>query len=665
MMKAYTKYIALLTGALMVWSCGGGSGSGESETLLNLKPSLSELSGASATESSFASNDVMGVYIVPSTSTTESPQATDKVFNKPYTYNGASWTTTGVSEWPDGDDGLSCSIYAYAPYAAGSAFFTHSFTCATDQSTTASLHQSDFVYGSTKASKSNTSVPITMNHAFAVVTINVAYGTGISDILSTVKMDAVTGANINLKTGDVTTSGSAMTISLCKLDTPTSGNDKSYECIIPAQNIDNNTCLTLKYNDGTTANVALTQNIEKGKHYSVNLSVIGKQEVLVRGITISKWDAEVSLTGGTVNYAHDYNTGDVITYMKNRTDNPVTIVVIPEGFTSKQLTYGGLFEQKATAAMDFFFNVEPYKTYKKYFNVYFIAAVSNEQGSDSIATDATHPAHLHDTYFDSGWEWDDNYNMTANDTKIFSFVTKYCPDIVNGKTTINKVAVFMIINDGRYGGITWTYADGKAFAMCPMTAGDLTWSGKNPSVTGYSKGDWRNTLLHEGGGHCFAKLTDEYWYDDSKTNTEKTISSHSWTVPMGLNVTADISDASTTYYWKFMVGTGTGKFSKEGAWEGADGYGKGMWRPENISCMIDNRRYFNAWSRYLIVKRIRDLAGETYTTDSFYTDFLAKDVNYDEILDSSSKSVIRRSAFTRTANMKLYPLLPHPILIDK
>lgn len=48
----------------------------------------------------------------------------------------------------------------------------------------------------------------------------------------------------------------------------------------------------------------------------------------------------------------------------------------------------------------------------------------------------------------------------------------------------------------------------------------------------------------------------------------------------------------------------------------------GMWRSEYMSCMIDNREYFNSQSRYLIVKRIMDMCGEEFTFEKF----LAKDI---------------------------------------
>lgn len=493
-----------------------------------------------------------------------------------------------------------------------------------------------------------------MGHLLSTISLNIKYGTNIDDIVSSVTINASNQSTININSGTVNTSSSVTNVTMALLGKATEGYEKTYSCILPAQTL-NGKAITFHFTDGTSKTMELSWTLSKNSRLTINTSIIGSKEISITGVNITPW-VSVSIANGQVNkIIPSYKTGDVITYLKNRETNPVTIVVIPEGFTASQLTYNGLFEQKARAAMDFLFNVEPYKTYKKYFNVYFIAAISNEQGADSIATTG-YPAHLHDTYFDAEWEWDGHYSMKANSTTIFNFVTQYCPDIVKGNTDINKVAVFMIINDARYGGMTWTWSTGKSYAMCPLTKGNLTWSGKQPSVTGYSRGDWRNTLVHEGGGHCFGKLGDEYY--GTSTYTGKTISSQSWLVPMGLNLTADTTSTSTTFRWKYMIGTGTGKFPKEGLYEGGGGsYSKGIWRPEIISCMIDNRKYYNAWSRYLIANRIVAMAGETLS----YEQFLAKDVNYDEILDGSGSST---SIFTRANNEKIYPPLPSPVLIE-
>lgn len=67
--------------------------------------------------------------------------------------------------------------------------------------------------------------------------------------------------------------------------------------------------------------------------------------------------------------------------------------------------------------------------------------------------------------------------------------------------------------------------------------------------------------------------------------------------------------------------------------------------------MIDNRFYFNAPSRELIVKRIKSLAGETYS----WNEFLAKDVNVD-----NTPAVTGIQA----ASIQIMPPTAPPMLID-
>lgn len=71
------------------------------------------------------------------------------------------------------------------------------------------------------------------------------------------------------------------------------------------------------------------------------------------------------------------------------------------------------------------------------------------------------------------------------------------------------------------------------------------------------------------------------------------------------------------------------KFPKVGKFEGGGLYAYGIYRSEKNSCMTDNRRYFNAYSRYLIAQRIMTLAKEIFNYDLW----LEKDVNYDEEID--------------------------------
>ena len=81
--------------------------------------------------------------------------------------------------------------------------------------------------------------------------------------------------------------------------------------------------------------------------------------------------------------------------------------------------------------------------------------------------------------------------------EIFDFVSSTCPDIIENKTSIDKVPVFLLVNDSRYGGICWIWNNGLSYAIIPLTEGNLQWSG-NSSI-GISTGDWKYVFVLEGG----------------------------------------------------------------------------------------------------------------------------------------------------------------------
>ena len=242
---------------------------------------------------------------------------------------------------------------------------------------------------------------------------------------------------------------------------------------------------------------------------------------------------------------------------------PVTIAVIPDGFTAAEMPK---YEMLANAAMNTLFNVEPFKSYKNYFNVYILKVASNESGAN-VTDGSKNVIEAHDCYFGSGWGASSYGDMQAGYGKgpggtnqfhdiVFDFVTANCPDItsIGGSTvyhTIDEVPVLMIINDTRYGGINVTYSSGRAYCLAPYTysGGGLSWSypgqeavsDVNPSTyystkesptyytaikaayqnttseryteVGSNSGNWLNTMVHEFGGHCFSRLADEYWYE--------------------------------------------------------------------------------------------------------------------------------------------------------
>jgi len=83
-----------------------------------------------------------------------------------------------------------------------------------------------------------------------------------------------------------------------------------------------------------------------------------------------------------------------------------------------------------------------------------------------------------------------------------------------------------------------------------------------------------------------------------------------------------------------------------GTYEGGYFFSQGVWRSEENSCMNNNVAYFSAISRELMVKRILETAGETFTWEKF----VAKD-KYEPV----SKSPLR-------AAKQFVPLAP-PVFV--
>ncbi|MBR4381847.1 MAG: hypothetical protein IKP48_11415 [Bacteroidaceae bacterium] len=360
---------------------------------------------------------------------------------------------------------------------------------------------------------------------------------------------------------------------------------------------------------------------EMPKGFTLSMFNDEGKEYTLSGLNAANLHPSEMLNLGTIQVdSDDYTNGWAMQYSVNNSNHPVSWVVIPEGFTRDQLAD---YHSRATEMLDFIFDVEPFNQYQSYFNIHILDAVSEEEGADVTDTGS-----YVNTFFDAGWALNSFNNMKANSQRVFSFVEAHNPDILSRKVSIDETGIIMLINDSRYAGISFYWSYGKSYAMVPVTqrsdGSNLKWSGNGSSkVT--CEGTWLNTALHEAGGHMFGRLADEYI--GSATYTGKTIPGHNLPVPYGLNVTAD---KENNLLWSdFIPNTQgimqTGKFLHVGTYEGGYGaYGKGIWRSEEVSCMDDNRPYFSAWQRYLIAKRIHDLAQEPFT----YDDFIANDNQY-------------------------------------
>lgn len=279
-------------------------------------------------------------------------------------------------------------------------------------------------------------------------------------------------------------------------------------------------------------------------------------------------------------------------------DGGANIVLMGDGFTLEDLSVGGRYDSIMRQAAQYFFSIEPYTSYRHFFNVYMVAAVSMQSGVGVRGVKQV------DNRF--GTRFGSGTSISCNDDLCLEYARK-----VPGLDVQSPVLVIVVLNSTEYYGTTYMYADGNAIALCPMSA--------RPSPD-----DFEGLIHHEAGGHGFGFLCDEYVYYYNTQMPENRKSELRRWQDRGFYGNLDFTDDLSSIAWSCFVGMD--KYRQVGAFEGGYEYGKGVWRPEKNSCMNDNVPYYNAQSRYLIVNRIMTLSGRYCSVYDFMETDCAADV---------------------------------------
>lgn len=315
-------------------------------------------------------------------------------------------------------------------------------------------------------------------------------------------------------------------------------------------------------------------------------------------------------------YDYEYGDGDVITNQTAKVGKGVNLVFMGDCFDAKDIAEGN-YLSGVNEAITHFFNVEPYNTYKDYFNVYTVVGLSPDSGMGTVNT-------IREAKFGSQYAVSSKIEPTA--ATCFEYAAKTATVSADN---ICQTLIVLVENTSDYGGITWMYGDGSAIAVCPMSADAYPY-------------DFRGIVQHEAGGHGFGKLADEYIYHNAFvqtctcnccSHTDEFLKSKSYGWYDNLALTGNMSAVP----WSHMIFDE--KYSNTvDIYEGGFFHSRGVFRSESNSCMNNNIPYFSAISRESIVKRIMKYAGETYS----YEDFKAKDkglMTTDSGTDAATSSI--------------------------
>lgn len=580
-----------------------------------------------------------------------SPNCYEEGYIQTATFDGNIWNADCASvfqpnlvEWEEIENlkwkaqGDNFEIYAYTPDVKQAlAWPVYNGHVSLSQDSIADFRSSDFLLGRVVTKKTNNYVSIPMEHKLAMLSVELFRSRELGVNIDSMSVIAYADFWAHLALDKVyCINKESQSVKAYRQ------NDSTFSVILPAQDLAEGQ-IVFSMSDGSRKSLKVEVNMEFGVKHKVKAVCLDDGGLDVISVEEMPWG--MIDEDDNEDKTMSYTTGDVIVYHKTSNENPVSMVVTGDGYTEKDLLRGGKFEKQARSALDFLFEVEPYKTYKNYFNVYIIPALSVDSCADNytIALDRN-------TYFNSGWS-DDGKDMRANDILLMNFVQTFCPDLKDGKLTLDNLPICLLVNDTRHGGISYSWKSGKSFSIVPTTEGE--WKLPGNEETGISVCDWRNTFLHEYGGHCFGRLMDEYYQKDSEeTYGATSIEGHSWELPFGLNLTADTTGVKDLVYWKKIIGDE--RFPKVGFYEGANNYENGIWRSEEISAMDDNRRYFNAVSRQIIVERIMKTAKQKFD----FEDFCKKDVDYDELRDANSRAV------RISSGIEEYPHTPSPVFME-
>lgn len=321
----------------------------------------------------------------------------------------------------------------------------------------------------------------------------------------------------------------------------------------------------------------------------------------------------------------DYSQDGQVTKIHSATvGKGIDVVFVGDAFADKDQD---LFNKYVKLGKEAFFTEEPFRSTKDRFNIYRIGSVSK----NGIITQEGG-----DTKFSAQFE--QGTYVGGDNNLVNSFVKASIPSV-----DLTKTIIFVIINKAKYAGTCHMYSNNQAVCYVPLCR---------------NENDYAQTLRHEGCGHGFGKLADEYFYDSmGRIPDDKVSELKKWKgFAYGFYENVDLTSDPNTILWSKFISDS--RYSgKVGVYEGGYTYPYGVYRPTDNSIMRYNTGGFNAPSREAIYKKIMKFSeGDAWTYD--YETFVAFDAPA-----RSAEAVTRAAAQCAAVDKANFIPLAPPVMV--
>ena len=297
---------------------------------------------------------------------------------------------------------------------------------------------------------------------------------------------------------------------------------------------------------------------------------------------------------GEVDYAYTSTRfeedGKVVTLQKATKGQGIDLFFMGDGFVDTDMGDGGKYDKKMREAVEKYFSIEPVKSLRDRFNVYYVKVVSK----NNLYGDG-----FEHTFDATGDGFDANFHKAL-------FYADCSERIMNRPYHVN-----VIYNTDVAVGRSVTYQiDGGGYVAFMMDG-------------------VQETLIHEAVGHGLGNLLDEYveaGNEDLTLPDDKKTEADSFWEAYGRGANIDWRSDPTKVKWAHFINDTHYAGENLGVYEGSWLYGHGAYRPTATSLMreVGTGMKFNAPSREAIYKYVmQESESNSWTYD--YETFVAFD----------------------------------------